>query len=81
MALWAKHCNKVAVARTKFPAKMDEEAKAKSYAIQKQKSDHEEKIMQLFFEKHTTMDDIKSVTEFDKDAEWNSKFYENKAEH
>eukprot|EP00972_Heterocapsa_arctica_P099460 14676564-Heterocapsa_arctica.AAC.1 len=60
MALWAKHCHKVAVARAKFPAKMDEEAEAKMYAIQKQKSDHEEKIMKLFIEKHTTKDDIKS---------------------
>eukprot|EP00972_Heterocapsa_arctica_P046556 6870864-Heterocapsa_arctica.AAC.1 len=60
MALWAKHSHKVAVARAKFPAKMSEEAEAEIWNIQKQRSDHEEKTMQLFIEKHTTKDDIKS---------------------
>eukprot|EP00972_Heterocapsa_arctica_P032257 4755398-Heterocapsa_arctica.AAC.1 len=59
---------------------MGEDAKTKKYEIQKQKTDHEQKIMQHFLEKHTNKEDTESVTKFDEDAEWNTKHYENEAE-
>ena len=62
--------NMLNIARNEFPAKLDDEAKAKIEAIEMVKADHEDKIMKFFKENHTSKDDLKSVSDFDEDVEW-----------
>eukprot|EP00972_Heterocapsa_arctica_P055349 8165101-Heterocapsa_arctica.AAC.1 len=52
MALFSKHCHKIAEAKLAHPIKMSDEEEAEQWKIEQLKAEHEEKVFKAFTE-HT----------------------------